>query len=139
MENKKLYPNNFEIINLFIYVFIFLLSFKLISCDGCKGISDLSDSTNCYNDVITFSHLNWRAGHAATNKNGELIVEFSPDVVNTSSRLFYGLKKNGRYYFPGEPVYKQIDYMECEDCIKSERGRYESRVLLTSTSLRSSV
>ena len=29
-------------------------------------------------------------------------------------------------------MYKQIDYMECEDCTKSERGRYESRVLFTS-------
>ena len=132
MSKKMLYVNDSKKINTFFCIFLLSLSFNLIFGEGCKGISDLSDSTNCYNDVITFSHKNWRSGHAATNKEGEVIVEFSPDAGTTSSRLFYGLKKNGRYYFPGEPVYKQIDDMVCEDCTNDNKGRYESRVLFAS-------
>ena len=48
-------------------------------------------------------------------------------------RLFYGLKKNGRYYFPGEPVYKEINLTNCVDWGNTKyRGRFESRNLLVS-------
>ena len=129
---KIFLPNDFQIIKLFIFIFPFLISFNLICCDGCEKNSDLTDKTNCFNDVITFDHKHWRAGHAATNKKGEVIVEFSPNEETSTSRLYYGLKKNGRYYFPGEPVYKQIDEMLCQDCTDDYRGRYESRVLFVS-------
>ena len=126
--------NLFELqhLNSLIFIFLFLLLLNLIFCEGCKGVVDLSDKANCYNDVITFSHKHWRAGHAATNKKGEVIVEFSPDEEDSKSRLFYGLKKNGRYFFPEEPFYKQIDTMTCEDCTDQYRGRFESRVLFVS-------
>ena len=129
---KIFLPNDFQIIKLFIFIFPFLLSNNLICCDGCEKNSDLTDKTNCFNDVITFDHKHWRAGHAATNKKGEVIVEFSPNEETSTSRLYYGLKKNGRYYFPGEPVYKQVDEMLCQDCTDNYRGRYESRVLFVS-------
>ena len=35
------------------------------------------------------------------DKDGVFILEFSPDSEN-GDRLFYGLKPNGRYYFPDE-------------------------------------
>ena len=58
-------------------------------------------------------------------------MEFSLNDGESSKRLFYGLNKNGRYYFPGEPVYKQINSMTCQDCDSNNyRGRFESRNLL---------
>ena len=67
-------------------------------------------------------------------EKGEVIVEFSLDIGESSSRLFYGLKKNGRYYFEGEPVFKEIDYTQCVDCDNGSKykGRFESRNLLVS-------
>ena len=117
------------------FLFFFLeLCFlcKLTFSEGCKGIIDLSD-TDCFNDVITFNHDKWRAGHACTNNYGNLLVEFSLNPENSCKRLFYGLNKNGRYYFPGEPVFKEINTTNCVDCDNNEyRGRFESRNLLVS-------
>ena len=117
-------------IRLIFFVLLFILSLDTVFCAGCHNIIDLSNK-NCYNDVITFNHDNWRSGHACTTNNGELIVEFSLNDGESSKRLFYGLNKNGRYYFPGEPVYKQINSMTCQDCDSNNyRGRFESRNLL---------
>ena len=118
-------------IRLIFFVLLFILSLDTVFCAGCHNIIDLSNK-NCYNDVITFNHDNWRSGHACTTNNGELIVEFSLNDGESSKRLFYGLNKNGRYYFPGEPVYKQIDNMVCQDCDSNSnyKGRFESINLL---------
>ena len=113
---------------LFIFLIQILLSTNLINCGNCKDKENLTD-TKCFNDLITFTHDSWRSGHASNNKHGNLIVEFSVNY-NNSIRLFYGLKKNGRYYFPGEPVYKEIN-LTCSNCDdENYRGRYEVRNLL---------
>ena len=114
-------------------LFLLLILIDIIFCDGCQGKKDLTD-TSCFNDVITFDHNKWRAGNACTNSKGEVIVEFSLDRGESSTRLFYGLKKNGRYYFEGEPVFKEIDYTQCADCDNGSKykGRFESRNLLVS-------
>ena len=46
------------------------------------------------------------------------------------------LKKNGRYYFPGEPVFKEIKGMKCEDAESGSKykGRFESTNLFVSLS-----
>ena len=118
-------------IRLFIFIYQILLALVPISCDGCKNIVNLS-TKSCYNDVIKFDHDKWRAGHACVTDNGDLIMEFSLNPEESSKRLFYGLNKNGRYYFPGEPVYKQIDNMVCQDCASdpNHKGRFESINLL---------
>ena len=72
------------------------------------NLSPLLTNKNCYNDVITFNDDKWRSGHAVTNKYGDLIVEFSLNPGESFKRLFYGLNKYGRYYFPGEKALKQI-------------------------------
>ena len=60
-----------------------------------------------------------------------MIVEFSVNDGEKNLRLFYGLNKKGRYYFPGEPVYKEIRISNCVDCDDEDlKGRYESRNLL---------
>ena len=117
---------------IYISIFLFLISFELIICDNCNNIMNLKNET-CYNDVITFNHDQWRAGHAVNDKNGNLIVEFSLDPKYSCKRLFYGLNKKGRYYFLNESVYKQIDSMLCQDCDNNNyRGRFESRNILIS-------
>ena len=55
-------------------------------------------NTLCFNKVIFFEFENkeYRAGHFAMNSKGDIIVEYS----YLQYRLFYGLKKDGNYYFP---------------------------------------
>ena len=122
--------NKFKKLKLFINIFQILLSIDLILCRTCKNVHDLLNKT-CYNDVITFNHNQFRAGHACTNKQGNMIIEFSINPEESNLRLFYGLNKRGRYYFPGEPVYKEINITNCLDCEDNKyRGRFESRNLL---------
>ena len=90
-------------IRLVLSILIFQSLLYLIFCRECKNIQDLTN-TDCFNDVIKFDHDTWRAGHASTNKKGDMIIEFSLNPGDSKKRLFYGLKKNGRYYFPNEPV-----------------------------------
>ena len=63
-----------------------------------------------------------------------MLIEFSLNKKESSSRLFYGLKKNGRYYFPEEPFFKEIEDIQCEDCLPDSKykGRLESRNLFIS-------
>ena len=115
---------------IFFYIFLFLLSINSILCGTCKNVYDLLNKT-CYNDVITFNHSKYRAGHACTNNQGNMIVEFSTDPEKSNIRLFYGLNNRGRYYFPGEPVFKEVNIANCPDCEDNGcRGRFESRNLL---------
>ena len=59
---------------------------------------------DCFNNIIEIninSERYYRAGHFATNKNGDLIIEYSSDGKNLPQdyRLFYALKQNGRGFF----------------------------------------
>jgi len=124
--------NNFRIL---IYFFLFAFPITAIYCQNCKDIHDLSNKI-CFNDIITFDHDNWRSGHASINNNGDMIIEFSLEQLESDSRLFYGLKKNGRYYFPGEPVFREIKEMNCEEAENGSKykGRFESTNLFVSLS-----
>ena len=133
MDNQIIQTNKTKKARWLFYLIQFILSFKLIFCEDykwCQNIINLSDKT-CFNDVITFDHDKWRAGHACTNKEGNVIVEFSLNPGESEKRLFYGLNKKGRYYFPGEPVFREIKEINCVDCDDNKyRGRFESRNLL---------
>ena len=133
MDQKNLPLNKMTIIKTFIFLIPFLLCINKILCLNCYNITDLLD-TNCYNHIITFNNDIWRAGRASTNKNGEMIIEFSLNKKESSSRLFYGLKKNGRYYFPEEPYFKEIKDIQCVGCDPNSKykGRLESRNLFIS-------
>ena len=78
---------NHQKILLFILIVHILLQINLISCDGCKNVHNITIKS-CYNDVITFNHSKWRSGHACTNNNGDLIIEFSLNPGESSGRLF---------------------------------------------------
>ena len=81
--------NNFRIL---IYFFLIAFPINIVYCQNCKDIHDLSNKT-CFNNIITFDHDNWRSGHASINNNGDMIIEFSLEQLESDSRLFYGLKK----------------------------------------------
>ena len=78
------------------------------------------DNTDIFNNLIK---LDFRAGHFATNRKGDLIIEFSGDPL-VGKRLFYGFKKNGRGFFDDK-------YIREKD-LDSSYGRYEARNIFIS-------
>ena len=124
-------PNNFPFQNNLIFFLISLLLFSNIlifsKCSTCSRDNSIYLKT-CFNDVLLFNNKKYRAGHFVTYKNKDMIAEFSDDgglsgVNDGFSRIFYGLKSNGRYYFPNESPTWEISNI---GNIGSARGRYES-------------
>ena len=82
---------------LFVILFIFSSIISSVNLDCPKGI--VINDQSCFNDLITIKK-NFRAGNFAINKNGDMIIEYSNDKDSKRNiRLFYGIKKNGRYFF----------------------------------------
>ena len=77
---------------------------------------------NCVKLIIEFSHNNLRAGKFAVNSKGDLVIEYS----RNNHRLFFGLKKDGNYFFTnsdGDLVgTKEFDFGDDASSCK----RYES-------------
>ena len=113
---------NFLIFNFskVIFLLIFFFKFALAVTNTCKTNNKLSN-TDCFTDIIKFDGDNYRAGHAVVTSNDELFIEYSLDK-QSSNRLFYGLKKNGRNYFPDNSYVKLIDVGNDEGVY----NRYES-------------
>ena len=127
----KFIKENNNIKNLFLnYILIFIPIINGIFSENSESFLDIVNS-ECLNAVLILNHNQWRSGHASTNKNGDTIIEFSIESPEGKSRLFYGLRKNGRYFFQGA-FFKEIEEMNCDDCDNSLRGRYESRNLFVS-------
>ena len=124
MKAKNIFINIFNF-KLFLFTFYILsLRINFSFCTGCTKDALISDTT-CFNDIIKFDNKKYRAGHFVTYKNGDMIAEFSDDGDSTDgfSRIFYGLKKDGRYYFPdNSPTYEIQNIGNIGDA----RGRYES-------------
>ena len=106
-----------EKIFLFFLLFIRILPENTHTCFTDKQISN----TNCFTDIIKFDQKKYRAGHAIVTRNGELFIEYSLDI-DSSERLFYGLKKNGRNYFSDNSYIKTVNVGDDEGV----RNRYES-------------
>ena len=113
-------------IRLFLYIFEFLL-INQINFINCENIIDITD-IYFLNNVITLNHNSWRAGHGVSNKNGDFIMEFSTNHAESSSRLFFGLKKDGTYFYPEVPFFKEIHSMTCSNCAGTftNNGRFYS-------------
>ena len=92
-----------EKIFLLFLLFIRILPENTHTCFTDKQISN----TNCFTDIIKFDQKKYRAGHAVVTRNGELFIEYSLDE-DSSERLFYGLKKNGRNYFSDNSYVKTV-------------------------------
>ena len=111
--------------NAFIIILAFANIISLSYCSTCSLRNSIFD-TNCFNDVLKFDNKNYRSGHFATYKNGDMIAEFSDDGTTSTdgyARKFYGLKGNGRYYFSDESPIWEIENI---GDIDGNHGRYES-------------
>ena len=119
------YDSHFFKFKLYIFfLLIFLNNFKEIKTANCNENTNMGNN-ECYTDILKFDNNRWRAGHSALNKNGDFIIEFSPDAEDTA-RLFYGLKPNGRYYFPNDSPTKEINLPKDYYNGKNVYPRYES-------------
>ena len=91
-----------------ITIILFLSNLIPIICQlpqyDCNFFSPLTQ-TQCFNNIFKFDHKNYQSNNFARNKNGDLVLEFSEDNEISSSRLFYGLTKDGRYLFSNESSY----------------------------------
>ena len=93
-----------------------------------KNLNTLEE-TECFNNILIINSSTYRAGHFSKNKEGDIIVEYS--TVN--QRLFFGLKKSGKFYYENEPHYieKYIPNITLDE--KLYGGRYESANIFVST------
>ena len=111
------------------FLFIFLiLSTICLNTKNCKTGMYINTDISCFNAVVLFNqeNKNYRAGHFALNKEGDMIVEYSSETLK-SSRMFYGLKKNGKYFFPN--ITKEININGTNE---DPYGRYESTNIFVS-------
>ena len=118
-------------INYINLIFLLFFNLHLIYCEDIQCKSDKSlQNKNCFNNLLIFNNKKYRAGHFATKKNGDLIIEFSEDNHRFNcSRLFYGLKRDGQYYFDNNmPTYE----LNITGGNIVNVGRYESRNLFVS-------
>jgi len=135
-------------LNLFkINFFIFLIfSFSNIKQTLCAVGSTFDEDTNnfctnfpptindnCFKKKLIFDHKEYQAHNFAINKKGDLVIEFteSNEYDFSSSRLFYGLTKEGRYFFSNETSYTH----ECDIDINDEFIDYGYDDLSNSKSL----
>ena len=95
---------NFFIFPLILFVNNIILVRSLTSCSKNDSISNKA----CFNDVLIFNNMQYRAGHSALNKDGLFILEFSTNS-ESGIRVFYGLEKNGRYFFSENSPTKEIN------------------------------
>ena len=58
-----------------------------------------------FTNIIKLDNRNYQASNFAKNKNGDLAIEFSEHSEISSTRLLYGLTKDGRYLFKNESSY----------------------------------
>ena len=98
------------------YTFFFILFLK----------SSLVQSNELLNNITYFDTYPFQEGHFAQNKNGDLILEYSSEKY----RLFFGLKKDGNYFYDNENHYKIITIVNKYNEKLSER--YESNNIFIS-------
>ena len=104
-----------------IFITIIFIQISKFFCQTCRNIFDL-DNSQCFNNILVINSSKYRAGHFAKNKNNDVIVEYS----TTSRRLFYGLHKNGKYYYESESHFKEKNMTGIEYREQVYEGRYES-------------
>ena len=135
------------LINSFLFIFLLLFSCKNINCadeeDFFSSYCSFADNYISLTDekILIFKNKNYQVNNFATNKNGDLVTEFVEYTEYnelSSSRLFYGLTKDGRYFFSNESSYTRefnIDIDEekfYENVFYNLDGIYNSKNLFVS-------
>ena len=113
LKNSYFSLKNESNLNFCFTILLFFLFFRENFCQQtCDTYSNLNEDLNgdlneeaeiCFNNIIKFDHKRYQSNNFAINKNGDLILELTEyndeyDSI-TSSRLFYGLTKEGKYFF----------------------------------------
>jgi len=111
-----------------IIIFIIFIQIGKFFCQTCRNIFDL-DNSECFNNILVINGSKYRAGHFAKNKNNDVIVEYS----TSDQRLFYGLHKNGKYYYDSESHFFEKNLTGITYRNQTYKGRYESTNLFVST------
>ena len=114
-----------------IYILINKFGLSLSICYMQGSFFDSSCITNVL--IIESPNANYRAGHFATNKEGDIIIEYSSEDPD-NLRLYYGLRKNGSYYFLNEPHSKEKSVENINYNDEIQKGRYESKNIFVSLS-----
>ena len=118
MLEKLLFSSrNKSKINIFIISFFFLLFFKSNFCQDdeiCLSYPLNEYGDECLKNIIKFDHKKYQSNNFAINKKGDLILELTEykgcndyeecDEMSFS-KLFYGLTKDGKYYFNNKSSY----------------------------------
>ena len=99
---KKLFQ-----LNIFIFMALFLSNFKDIHSTEISFcvISQNGYNQPCMDNIIILDQAKYKVGNFAKNKNGDLIIEFYAEDEMYSKRLFYGMTKDGKYYFLNQTSY----------------------------------
>lgn len=93
---------------LLLSIIIILIIIRPFKTQTCENGMTININNNCFNEIILFNNKNYRSGHFAINNKGDMIVEYSDE----RSRLFYGLKKNVRYFFDTDNNRKEIENIQ---------------------------
>ena len=128
VTTRNFLRKKFESLTALVNVFLFLFQIKSIfSGDqySCYKVYTMSNN-DCFNDKIELKNK-FRAGHFVITKEGTLVIEYSNDGTNYM-RLFYGLKKNGRYYFENETAFRHFNASNPNN--NGNDGRYESKNII---------
>ena len=98
MANTKIKSLN----NIWKYFYtISLLLFSIINITSSEQIEDIYNET-LFNNILKFNQKQYHINNFAKNENEDFIIQFSEDSnfnELSSSRLFYGLTKDGSYFF----------------------------------------
>ena len=105
LSNKRNKPLK---INFHIILFLFLLNLEIIN-----STTPMSDYQNypsinddeCFNNILIFDNKKYKSGNFAINNKGDLIIEYYGGDEVSTSRLFYGLTKDGRHLFSNKSSY----------------------------------
>ena len=115
MTKSPIYLKTDRSFKIFIYIFI-LHNFY------CNCEFELN------NILFFYKGTNYRGGSFATNRNGDIVIEYSSGL----RRLFYGFKKDGSYFF-NSTDYENIPSKIIDIDAKINATRFESRNLFIQT------
>ena len=88
---------------------ISLLLFSIINITSSEQIEDIYNET-LFNNILKFNQKQYQINNFAKNENEDFIIQFSEDSnfnELSSSRLFYGLTNEGRYFFSNKSSYSK--------------------------------
>ena len=91
-----------------IFLFLFIQTCFCTDINPCDNYQCYLSNSECFNNILYFDHKQDLSNNFAINKKGEMILElyeyYDYDGMFTS-RLFYGLTKDGKYFFSNQSSY----------------------------------